>query len=351
MADPKDLRAAYSAAGVNVAAGDALVERIKPLAAATTRPGVTDALGGFAALFDPTAAGHADSLLVAATDGVGTKLRLAIDLGTHDTVGIDLVAMCVNDLLAQGAEPLFFLDYFATGKLDVETAGSVVEGIARGCRDAGCALIGGETAEMPGLYQNDDYDLAGFVVGAVPRDRVLPRKSDMEAGDTLIGIASSGAHSNGYSLIRSLAETKGWDLASPFGDTTLGEALMTPTIIYSASVRALLTALPDDVRGFAHITGGGITGNVPRMLPPHLAAHIRRQDIPAHPVMAFLASQSGLSAPEMEATFNCGVGMVACVSASATDAAIDAITSTGQSAVPIGSLETRDEASPACTIA
>src|SRR5689334_20786912 len=258
----------YAQAGVSIDAGNALVERIKPLAKSTRRAGSEPSLGGFGALFDLKAAGYADPLLVTTTDGVGTKLKVAIETGLHDTVGIDLVGMCVNDLLAQGAEPLMFLDYFATGKLDVEAAATVVAGIAEGCRQAGCALVGGETAEMPGMYAEGDYDMAGFCVGAVDRDKVLPRLGDQKPGDILIGLGSSGPHSNGYSLVRRIVERSGlaWDAPAPFANASLAEALLAPTALY---VKPLLAAIrtTSAIKGAAHITGGGLPGNVPRCLP------------------------------------------------------------------------------------
>jgi phosphoribosylformylglycinamidine cyclo-ligase len=306
MPDRKN-RLTYAQAGVDIAAGNALVERIKPAAASTERPGVADALGGFGALFDLRAAGYEDPILVAATDGVGTKLRIAIDTGRVDTVGIDLVAMCVNDLVCQGAEPLFFLDYFATGRLSVEHGAQVVEGIAEGCRRAHCALIGGETAEMPGMYADGDFDLAGFAVGAMERGTALPRQ--IRPGDVLLGLASDGVHSNGYSLVRRIVadEGLGWDDPAPFADASLGEALLTPTRIY---VRPLLQAIRSGhVRGLAHITGGGLTENLPRILPKDLSASIHiGWDLP--PVFRWLIGQSGLDDAEALRTFNCGIGMV-----------------------------------------
>ncbi|WP_108661090.1 phosphoribosylformylglycinamidine cyclo-ligase [Acuticoccus kandeliae] len=342
-------RAQYAAAGVDVDAGEALVERIKPLAATTARAGSNPSLGGFGGLFDLAAAGHSDSLLVASTDGVGTKLRLAIDLGIHGGVGIDLVAMCVNDVIAQGAEPLLFLDYYATGKLDVPVAAAVVAGIAEGCRQAGCALIGGETAEMPGHYEGGDYDLAGFVVGAVKRDGVLPRPT-IAPGDVLIGLASSGAHSNGYSLIRKIGRERGWDFARPFNGMTLGEALLAPTRIYVRPVLAALSRHGTAIKGIAHITGGGITGNVPRMLPDDLAAEIERGRLFRNPLMAFLATEGGLDADAMEATFNCGLGLVLAVDAAAAKAVVDTFAEHGESVAIIGSVVPRGDGA-GCRIA
>ncbi|RMH47486.1 MAG: phosphoribosylformylglycinamidine cyclo-ligase [Alphaproteobacteria bacterium] len=296
----------YRDAGVDIEAGDALVERIKPLAAATARPGQMDGLGGFGALFDPRAAGYRDPVLVAATDGVGTKLRIAIETGLLHGVGIDLVAMCVNDLICQGAEPLFFLDYYATGRLDIDAAARVIAGIADGCRAAGCALIGGETAEMPGMYRAGDFDLAGFAVGALERGTQLPRA--VAEGDVLLALASSGLHSNGFSLIRRLAEGIGWDAPAPFVGGTLGEALLTPTRIYVRPVLAAIRA--GGVHAAAHITGGGITGNLPRVLPPGLGARIDRASWSLPPVFAWARDAAGLDEPELMRTFNCGIGMI-----------------------------------------
>ncbi len=303
----------YRDAGVDIDAGDALVERIKPMAAATARSGSMDALGGFGALFDPRAAGFRDPVLVAATDGVGTKLRLAIDTGILGTVGIDLVAMCVNDLMCQGAEPLFFLDYFATGSLDVDRAAAVIAGIADGCRIAGCALIGGETAEMPGMYAGADFDLAGFAVGAMERGTALPQ--GVVAGDMLLGLASSGVHSNGYALVRKVVGRAGlaWDAPAPFDDRPLGAALLTPTRIYVRPVLAAVRA--GGVHALAHITGGGITGNLPRVLPDGLGARIELGAWVLPPVFRWLIAEAGLPQEEALRTFNCGLGLIAAVAA------------------------------------
>jgi phosphoribosylformylglycinamidine cyclo-ligase len=330
----------YRDAGVDIDAGNALVEAIKPLAKSTRRRGADADLGGFGALFDLKAAGFEDPILVAANDGVGTKLKIAIDTGLHGTIGIDLVAMCVNDLLAQGAEPLFFLDYFACGKLDVETARSVVSGIAEGCRQAGCALIGGETAEMPGMYAGDDYDLAGFAVGAVERGRILPR-ADVEAGDVLIGLAASGVHSNGYSLVRRLvaAEKLGWESRAPFdASRTLAEALLTPTRIY---VRPVLGALREGggVKAVAHITGGGLSENLPRVLPAGLAAHVDLAAWKAPAVFGWLARAGGLDDAEMLRTFNCGIGLVLVVSKNEAQTVLAALAAAGEAATVIGEIE------------
>lgn len=301
----------YAQAGVDIDAGNALVERIKPLAKSTRRAGAEASLGGFGALFDLKAAGYADPLLVTTTDGVGTKLKVAIETGIHDTVGIDLVGMCVNDLLAQGAEPLMFLDYFATGKLDVDAAATVVAGIAEGCRQAGCALVGGETAEMPGMYAAGDYDMAGFCVGAVDRDKVLPRLGDQQAGDILIGLGSSGPHSNGYSLIRRIVERSGlpWDAPCPFEPAkTLAQALLAPTRIYVKSVLPHLKA--GRIKGLAHITGGGLVENPPRAIVEGLEARFDWSAWALPPVFAWLQEAGGVADHELRRTFNCGVGLM-----------------------------------------
>ena len=329
----------YRQAGVDIEAGDALVDRIKPLARATTRSGVMGSLGGFGALFDLKAAGFTDPVLVSTTDGVGTKLRLAIDTGRHATVGIDLVAMCVNDLVVQGAEPLFFLDYFATGALDVAQAASVVAGIAEGCRQAGCALVGGETAEMPGMYTHGDYDLAGFSVGAAERSALLP--ACVQAGDTLLGLASSGVHSNGFSLVRRLVELSGvaLDAPAPFApELSLGEALMAPTRIYVAPLLALHRA--GLLRAAAHITGGGLPGNVPRVLPDGLHAVLDAGAWPLPPVFRWLAGVGGVTPDEMLRVFNCGIGMVLAVSD--PDAAAALLREHGEEVHRIGTIEAGD---------
>ncbi|GLQ18599.1 phosphoribosylformylglycinamidine cyclo-ligase [Maritalea porphyrae] len=333
----------YRDAGVDIDAGNELVERIKPAVKSTKRPGSDTEIGGFGGLFDLKAAGFKDPILVAANDGVGTKLKIAIDSGVHDTVGIDLVAMCVNDLIVQGAEPLFFLDYYATGKLENDVAVAVVEGIAAGCRDANCALIGGETAEMPGMYKEGDYDLAGFCVGAAERGNMLPT-NDISIGDVIIGLRSSGVHSNGYSLVRKIVELSGlaWDAPAPFEDgVTLGEALLRPTRIY---VRQILAALKNGVKikALAHITGGGFTENIPRVLPDTLAASIDRSAIVASPVFRWLADQGGVKADEMMRTFNCGVGMVLVASADEKDALIKELKSAGEEPLVLGELVERD---------
>ncbi len=334
----------YAEAGVDINAGNALVEAIKPLARATARAGAGAHLGGFGALFDLKAAGFNDPVLVAANDGVGTKVKIAIETGRHDTVGIDLVAMCVNDLVVQGAEPLFFLDYFASGKLDIAVAKAVVGGIAEGCLQAGAALTGGETAEMPGLYAEGDYDLAGFAVGAAERGTLLPR-DDVAVGDAIIGLASSGVHSNGFSLVRRIVERAGlaWDAPAPFAsaaDATLAEALLTPTRIY---VKPLLAAIRETgaVKALAHITGGGLPENLPRVLPNTLAAEIDLSTIAVPPVFGWLAKAGGIAEAEMLRTFNCGVGM-ALVSAPAKAEALCAfLRDQGETATIIGEIAER----------
>ena len=329
----------YAEAGVDIDAGNALVERIKPAAQATTRPGVMSGLGGFGALFDLKAAGYADPVLVAATDGVGTKLKIAIETHRHDTVGIDLVAMCVNDLLAQGAEPLMFLDYYATSKLDVETARRVVAGIAEGCKRAGCALVGGETAEMPGMYGNDDYDLAGFSVGAVDRNKVLPRFDDQREGDLIIGLASSGPHSNGYSLIRKVVELADldWSSPAPFAkDQSLAQALLEPTRIYIKSVLPLMKA--GLIKGGAHITGGGLVENPDRGVAEHLTAQFDFDGWVFPPVFDWLRQAGGIDRMEMLRTFNCGVGFVLYVAPKDADAVLAALLDAGEDAFVCGQL-------------
>ncbi len=340
----KPNRLDYRQAGVDIAAGNALVEAIKPLARSTARKGSSSALGGFGGLFDLKACGYHDPVLVAANDGVGTKLRVAIDSGRHDTVGIDLVAMSVNDLVVQGAEPLFFLDYFSCGRLDTDVAARVIAGIAEGCRQAGCALIGGETAEMPGMYDGEDYDLAGFSVGAVERRKVLPKRT-VAAGDVLIGLRSSGPHSNGYSLIRKLAELSGLDFTdeAPFAPgMSLGAALLEPTRIY---VKPILAALNEvrGIKGFAHITGGGFVENIPRILPADCAAQVDLACVEPHPVFGWLQRAGGIAEREMLTTFNCGIGMIAVVSARYADAAMLAFAAHGEEAVRLGELGARGE--------
>jgi phosphoribosylaminoimidazole synthetase len=329
----------YAGAGVDIDAGAALVEAIKPLAKSTRRPGADAALGGFGALFDLKAAGFVDPLIVTTTDGVGTKLKIAIESGHHDMVGIDLVAMCVNDLLAQGAEPLMFLDYYATGKLEVGVATRIVAGIAEGCRQAGAALVGGETAEMPGLYAGDDYDLAGFSVGAVERDGVLPRLDRQRAGDLLIGLASSGPHSNGYSLIRRVVALSGlsWDAPAPFApDRSLAAALMAPTRIYVKSVLPLIKA--GLVLGGAHITGGGLIENPPRAIAEGLEPRFDWNAWTRPAVFDWLKAVGGISDHELRRTFNCGVGFILIVRPENAEAVLAALLDAGETAFVCGEL-------------
>jgi len=325
----------YAEAGVDIDAGNTLVDRIKPAAKRTARSGTISGLGGFGALFDLKAAGFTDPVLVAATDGVGTKLKIAIDTGIVGGVGIDLVAMCVNDLVCQGAEPLFFLDYFATGKLDVDHATKVIEGIAEGCTRAGCALIGGETAEMPGMYSGGDFDLAGFAVGAMERGRTLP--AEVSKGDVLLGLASDGVHSNGYSLVRRVVERSGlsWDAPSPYSDVTLGEDLLRPTRIY---VKGAVAAISEGrvLHGLAHITGGGLTENLPRMMPEGLGAEVDLSAWQLPPVFQWLAQEGGIERPELLKTFNCGIGMVAAVPEDKVDVATWAFAQDGHDVTVIG---------------
>lgn len=335
----------YKDAGVDIDAGTALVEAIKPLAASTKRSGVASGLGGFGALFDLKATGYKDPVLVAATDGVGTKLKIAIAAGKHDTVGIDLVAMSVNDLVVQGAEPLFFLDYMAVAKLDVETGRAIVSGIAEGCRQSGCALIGGETAEMPGMYATDDYDLAGFAVGAAERANLLTG-ADAAPGDVILGLASTGLHSNGFSLVRRVVEKSGLDYAAPAPfapDMPLGEALLAPTRIY---VKSCLAALAEGgIKALAHITGGGLTENLPRVLPRGVNARIDVARWKLPPVFAWLASVGGIAPKEMARTFNCGIGMAVIAAAERAEELARTFEAHGDSVVAIGEvIETTDEA-------
>lgn len=326
----------YAEAGVDIDAGNALVERIKPAAKRTNRAGVMAGLGGFGGLFDLKAAGYEDPILVAATDGVGTKLRIAIDTENYDTIGIDLVAMCVNDLVCQGAEPLLFLDYFSTGKLDVDKATTIIEGIANGCEQSGCALIGGETAEMPGMYEGDDFDLAGFAVGAMERGTALP--DGVSEGDVLLGLASSGVHSNGYSLVRRVVEKSGlaWSDASPFGEGTLGAALLAPTRLYVKQCRAAMAA--GGVRALTHITGGGLTENIPRALNDGQGIAIDLDTWTLPPVFAWLAAQGGMDEKEMLKTFNCGMGMVLIVDPASVDAVRGALEDAGETVVALGTV-------------
>lgn len=327
----------YADAGVDIDAGNRLVDMIKPMVRATARAGADAEIGGFGGLFDLKAAGFKDPVLVAATDGVGTKVKIAIETGIHSGIGIDLVAMSVNDLVVQGAEPLFFLDYFACGKLDPEATATIVAGIAEGCRESGCALIGGETAEMPGLYKDGDYDLAGFAVGAAERGTLLPSK-DIEVGDAVIGLGSSGVHSNGFSLVRKVVEQSGLSFESnaPFSPVmTLGGALLAPTKLY---VKSCLRAIRETgaVKGLAHITGGGFTDNIPRVLPKHLGVRVNLAAVQVLPVFKWLASQAGIAELEMLRTFNCGIGMVAIVKAADVARVMDVLSDAGESVALLG---------------
>src|SRR6266403_3215664 len=327
----------YADSGVDIDAGNAMVDAIKPLVRATRRIGADAEIGGFGALFDLKACGFKDPVLVAANDGVGTKLKIAIESGLHSTIGIDLVAMSVNDLVVQGAEPLFFLDYFACGRLDPEATAAIVAGVAEGCREAGCALIGGETAEMPGLYKDGDYDLAGFAVGAAERGTLLPR-SDIAIGDTVIGLASSGVHSNGFSLVRKIVEMSGlgFGAPAPFSPVmTLGGALLAPTRLY---VKSFLRASRETgaIKGLAHITGGGFTDNIPRVLPKHLGVGIDLARLPVLPVFKWLAEQGGIPELELLRTFNCGIGMIAIVKPDAIERITEILTEGGESVALLG---------------
>jgi phosphoribosylaminoimidazole synthetase len=329
----------YAEAGVDIDAGNALVEAIKPIAAATRRAGADAALGGFGALFDLKAAGFTDPLLVTTTDGVGTKLKIAIETGVHATIGVDLVAMCVNDLLAQGAEPLLFLDYYATGKLNVEQGVAVVSGIAEGCRQAGCALVGGETAEMPGMYAEGDYDLAGFCLGAVERGAVLPRLADQQPGDLLVALGSSGPHSNGYSLVRRIVERSGlaWTDPAPFEpEASLADALMRPTRIYVRS--ALPHIRSGRLKGAAHITGGGLIENPPRAIAKHLVPRFDYAAWSLPPVFDWLQQTGGVSEQELRRTFNCGVGMILIVAPGDLPDVLDGLLHAGEEAFVCGEL-------------
>ncbi len=344
--DPSSNGLTYRDAGVDIDAGDALVDAIKPLAASTRRAGADGSLGGFGGLFDLKAAGFKDPVLVSGTDGVGTKLMLAFATGRHETIGIDLVAMCVNDILAQGAEPLFFLDYFATGKLEPGTAAKVVSGIAEGCRQAGCTLVGGETAEMPGMYAAGHYDLAGFSVGAAERLDLLPRTQEMQAGDVLIALRSSGPHSNGYSLVRRIVEHTGlaWTDCAPFDDQLkLGEALLAPTRIYVKALLPLIRA--HRIKGLAHITGGGVTENTPRMCPDHLAPRIDYASYELPPVFKWLQAAGGVADEEMRRTFNCGVGMVMAVAPAEAPSVMADLFAAGEAPFIIGELGPQNKGS------
>lgn len=335
----------YADAGVDIDAGNLMVEKIKPLVRTTRRPGADGEIGGFGGLFDLKAAGFSDPILVAANDGVGTKLKIAIEAGRHDTIGIDLVAMCVNDLVVQGAEPLFFLDYFATGKLDPEQGAKIVAGIVEGCRQAGCALIGGETAEMPGMYQDKDYDLAGFAVGAVERGQLLPT-DDITEGDVLLGLASSGVHSNGFSLVRRIVASSGigWDAPAPFAEeATLAEALLEPTRIY---VKSILKAVrgTHGIKALAHITGGGFPDNIPRVLPKDFSADLDLEAVEVPPVFSWLAKEGRVAPEEMMRTFNCGIGMVIVVASGQAAQVAAVLQEAGETVTTIGRIVPRRDA-------
>lgn len=332
----------YAEAGVDIDAGNAMVDQIKPLVRATARPGADAEIGGFGGLFDLKAAGFTDPILVAANDGVGTKVKIAIETGIHHTIGIDLVAMCVNDLVVQGAEPLLFLDYFATGKLEPGVGVEIVRGIAAGCKLAGCALIGGETAEMPGLYGKGDYDLAGFAVGAAERGTLLPRLDGVRPGDVILGLASSGVHSNGFSLVRRIAEHAGlgWDAPAPFAPgRTLGETLLEPTRIYVKSLLATLRSeAGSGIKALAHITGGGFIDNIPRVLPDGLGAMIDLSAIALPPVFGWLAKAGGVAEAEMIRTFNCGIGMVVVVEPAMANAVMARLAAEGEGVIRFGEI-------------
>ncbi|MEQ1789270.1 MAG: phosphoribosylformylglycinamidine cyclo-ligase [Rickettsiales bacterium] len=343
MTTNSTIKTSYKQAGVDIDAGNALIKKIKPLAKATSRLGSMDELGGFGALFDVKKAGYIDPLLVSSTDGVGTKLKIAQAAGKHDTIGIDLVAMCVNDLIVQGAEPLFFLDYFATGKLSVDVAEQVIKGIAEGCKLAGCALIGGETAEMPGMYKDGEYDLAGFTVGAVERANVLPLPT-LRAGDVVLGLASDGVHSNGFSLVRYILEQNNlhFDSPAPFAkNKTIAEALLVPTRIYVKNCLAAIRKFPNDIKAFAHITGGGLPENLPRVLPDSLCAKIdsRAWELPS--VFAWLKDMGNVTDLDFLRTFNCGIGMVVIVEKEAVNAITASLKADGETVYNLGTLAPR----------
>jgi phosphoribosylformylglycinamidine cyclo-ligase len=331
----------YRDAGVDIDAGNRLVDCIKPIARATRRPGVLDSIGGFGSLFELPTGRYRQPVLVAGTDGVGTKLKLAMEMQKHETIGIDLVAMCVNDLIVQGAEPLFFLDYYATGHLELTVAEAVIRGIGEGCQQAGAALVGGETAEMPGMYPGGDYDLAGFCVGVVEKSRIIDG-TKVAAGDVLIGLAASGPHANGYSLIRKIIEVNGAELSQPFADSTLGETLLTPTRIYVRPLLALFDKL--DVHALAHITGGGLLENLPRVMPTGTRAVIDARNWQRPPVFDWLQAQGNIEPREMYRTFNCGIGMVLCVAETTVEEALALLAGQGETAHVIGRIETaKDE--------
>lgn len=339
--EPGKKSLSYREAGVDIEAGETLVEAIKPVARSTRRPGVLEGLGGFGALFEIPPGKYQQPVLVSGTDGVGTKLKLAIDLGIHNTIGIDLVAMCANDIIVKGAEPLFFLDYFATGKLEHDTAHAVIKGIGEGCRQAGAALIGGETAEMPGMYAQGDYDLAGFCVGVVEKKKIIDG-SRVAVGDTLIGLASTGPHSNGYALIRKIIEVAGTSLDTPFADSTLGSVLLAPTRIYVKAILSLLDKI--DVHAIAHITGGGLPGNLPRVMADRTCAVLDSAAWEVPPVFRWLQEQGGVQQAEMYRTFNCGIGMVLAVNADDTNETIRVLQAAGETTSVIGQIEKHDGA-------
>ncbi|MFO0388147.1 MAG: phosphoribosylformylglycinamidine cyclo-ligase [Alphaproteobacteria bacterium] len=343
----KNQSATYRKAGVDIDAGEALVDKIKPFAKATTRAGVMGGLGGFGALFDLKKAGYKNPVLVSSTDGVGTKLKIAQKLGRHDTIGIDLVAMCVNDLVVQGAEPLFFLDYFATGKLKVEEAADVIKGIAAGCKEAGCALVGGETAEMPGMYGDGEYDLAGFTVGAVEKNKILPLK--VKAGDVALGLASSGVHSNGYSLVRYIMEQNNvsYDSPAPFAKgKTFGDVLLTPTRVYVKSCLAVIKGHSGKVKALAHITGGGLVENLPRVLPDSIALEISKGAWKLPPLFTWLQEAGNVPTEDMHRTFNCGIGMVLVVDKAAADKITKTLTKHGEKVIRLGEMVKRSKNMP-----
>jgi len=335
LSEQQQDRLNYKSAGVDIEAGNALVERIKPIAAKTRNAGVMAGLGGFGSLFELPLDRYKQPVLVSGTDGVGTKLKLALDLNIHNSVGIDLVAMCVNDIIVQGAEPLFFLDYFATGKLEVDTAASVIEGIGKGCEQSGAALVGGETAEMPGMYADGDYDLAGFCVGIVEKDRIIDG-SQVKAGDKLIALASSGPHSNGYSLIRKIVARSGLGWSDNVNGKPLGETLLTPTRIYVKPLLELLKTVP--VHAMAHITGGGITENLPRVLPDGLNASVQLSAWQLPEIFAWLQEQGNVELADMLVTFNCGIGMIVCVAAEDEAATLEILAQQGETAFSIGDI-------------
>ncbi len=348
MAQQKNKQSlSYRDAGVDIDAGNSLIERIKPYTKATQRPGVLGGLGGFGALFELPLDRYKHPVLVSGTDGVGTKLKLALMTGKHDTIGIDLVAMCSNDLIVAGAEPLFFLDYYATGKLDLETATSVIKGISEGCIRSGCALTGGETAEMPGMYEGEDYDLAGFCVGIVEKDNIIDG-SKVKAGDVLLGLASSGAHSNGYSLIRKVIEVSGADLSSDFDGATLGERLLEPTRIYVKSLLALHNEV--DIHSLSHITGGGLLENLPRVMPENTCAKIDGSSWSRPEVFNWLHEQGNIEDTEMYRTFNCGIGMVVVVAAEDKQQTIKLLEQQGETVFTLGQIETSSEKTPSVSI-